>query len=68
MVDEYGVPQPTSGDDWQQFMLGLFDTIEQASDLGASAEGIKLLGQAREVFKQELAVKFPGHGTGRATS
>lgn len=68
MADEYGVPLPDSPEDWQQFMLGLFDLIEEASNLNAAPEGIYLLGQAREVFKREFAHKFPGYGKGRAVS
>lgn len=68
MADDYGVPQPDCAEDWQSFMLGMFDMIEEASNLGAAPEGIELLGQARDVFKQEFALRFPGHGKGRAVS
>lgn len=66
MADEYGLPQPDCAEDWQQFMLGMFDIMEEASNLTAAPEGIRLLGEAREVFKKEFARKFPGYGKGRA--
>jgi hypothetical protein len=66
MPDEYGLPQPDNPEDWQQFMLGVFDTIEEANNVGAPEAGIRLLSQAREIFKAEFQRKFPGHGKGRA--
>jgi hypothetical protein len=66
MADEYGVPQPECAEDWQQFMLGIFDIIEMATNVGADANGVRLLSEAREVFKGEFARRFPGYGKGRA--
>ncbi len=66
MPDEYGISQPNDPEDWQQFLLRVFDTIEEANQLDAPQDGIRLLNQARDVFKEEFARKFPGYGKGRA--
>ena len=50
MPDEYGLPQPDNPEDWQHFMLRVFDTIEEATNLGAPQDGIRVLSQAREIF------------------
>ena len=47
-------------------MLSVFDIIENASDLKAPPEGVRLMGEAREAFKEEFARRFPGFGKGRA--
>ena len=66
MADEYGVTQPDSAEDYQQFMLGLFDLIADAGDGCYAPEGIRLLKDAREVFLKEFEERFPGYGKGRA--
>jgi len=66
MADQYGVPQPGCAEDYQQFMLGLYDLIEDAKDGSYSSDGIKALIDARSTFLREFETSFPGYGKGRA--
>lgn len=51
---------------YQQFMLGLFDTLAEAEDEGYSRTAIEKLREARQNFLQEFEARFPGYGKGRA--
>lgn len=66
MPDEWGVPLPDSPEDHQPFMLGLYDIIAEARDLGLAPEGIELLERGRLVLLDEFEAKHPGYGKGRA--
>ena len=66
MPDEYGVPQPGNAEDYQQFMLGLYDTIEAAGNLHACPDAIEMLKKARRMFLDDFEAKHPGYGRGRA--
>jgi hypothetical protein len=66
MADEYGVPQPDCAEDYQQFMLRLFDLMTHAKEAEYAPDGIQLLSNARLIFIDEFERKFPGYGKGRA--
>lgn len=66
MPDEYGVLRSDDPQDYQQFMLGLYDIIEDARNLHARADAIKLLEEARSMLINDFETKHPGYGKGRA--
>ncbi|MGV7216553.1 hypothetical protein [Bradyrhizobium sp. UFLA05-112] len=66
MPDSYGVPQPGNAEDYQQFMLALYDLIEDARNLGACGDGIETLKTARLLLLDDFEAKHPGYGSGRA--
>ena len=66
MADEFGIPQPDCAEDWQHFMLGKFDVMEEASNPKATSEAVRLLEEAREVVEEEFGRRFPGFGKGLA--
>ncbi|TPG41944.1 hypothetical protein EAH89_28275 [Roseomonas nepalensis] len=66
MPDKYGVPLPGNAEDYQQFMLGLYDLLAAARDLQAQAEAIEMLAKARRMFIEDFEAKHPGYGEGRA--
>lgn len=51
---------------YQQFMLGLYDTLAEAGDEGYSAEACRKLDEARLLFMKEFEQRHPGYGKGRA--
>jgi hypothetical protein len=63
--DKYGV-LVDPGEQYQEFMLGLYDTEALASELGYSVAALALLHQARLKFLEEFEAKHPGYGLGRA--
>lgn len=66
MPDSYGVPQPGNPEDYQQFMLGLYDLMEAARDIRACPDAIEMLKKARLLLLDDFEAKHPGFGTGRA--
>ena len=66
MPDESGAARPDDPEDWQDFMLGIFDLIATARDLEANEDAVDLLEDARRMLIVEFQRKFPGYGKGRA--
>jgi hypothetical protein len=66
MPDEFGGSRPDDPEDWQQFMLGMFDLIEEARSIEVSESALDLLEEARQHLLTEFERKFPGYGKGRA--
>ena len=66
MPDECGVARRNDPEDWQDFMLGVFDLIATARDIEANDEAVDLLEQARQMLIAEFQRRFPGYGKGRA--
>src|SRR4051794_4940163 len=62
MPDDCGVARPDDPEDWQDFMLGVFDLIATARDLQANEEAVDLLDEARQLLIAEFQRKFPGYG------
>ena len=63
--DRYGI-LVDPGEQYQEFMLGLYDTAALARELGYSKKAVTLLHQARIAFLEEFKAKHPGYGKGRA--
>jgi hypothetical protein len=63
---QFGVSRPDDPQDWQDFMLGLFDLIETAKSIEANEDAVEVLEEARRRLIAEFERKFPGHGKGRA--
>jgi hypothetical protein len=66
MPDEFGRSKFDDPDDWEDFMLGMFDIVEQARDLKADEDAIDLIERGRLKLISEFERKFPGRGQGRA--
>ncbi|MDH2350029.1 hypothetical protein QCM77_40880 [Bradyrhizobium sp. SSUT18] len=66
MPDSYGVPQPGDAEDYQQFMLALYDLMEVARDIHACPDGIEMLKKARLLLLDDFETKHPAYGSGRA--
>lgn len=63
--DAYGVPiEPAER--MQQFMLGLFDLLDEAGQADFPQDLIRDLNVVRLRFMDEFEGKFPGYGKGRA--
>lgn len=63
--DRYGILVDPA-EQYQEFMLGIYDTEALARELGYSKQAVTLLRQARIAFLEEFKSKHPGYGTGRA--
>ena len=44
MADEFGIPQPDCAENRQHFMLGMFDVMEEASNLKTASEAVRPVG------------------------
>ena len=66
MPYSHGVPQPGDAEDYQQFMLALYDLMEAARDIHACPDGIEMLKKARMLLLDDFQAKHPGYGRGRA--
>jgi hypothetical protein len=64
--DEHGRSKSDDPDDWQDFMLRMFDVVEQAKDLEVDDDAIDLIERGRVKLIDEFERKFPGRGQGRA--
>ncbi len=66
MADEFGAPEPGNAEDYQQFMLALYDLLADGRDLEAREDALSLIAQARLLLIDEFEAKHPGYGKGRA--
>jgi len=54
------------GEEYQEFMLRLFDLEAEMGDAGCSKTALARLHESRLMFMDEFEAKYPGYGKGRA--
>lgn len=61
MPDKYGVPQPDDTEDYQHFMVGLYDMIEAAHNLRTVPDVVEMLRKVCPIFLDDFEANHPGY-------